>query len=303
MQQTNNIVKQTTTYTFKYGSDTDSIDLNTLLLSQIHFTTVLNEVKKKVAGDTDLAIKIRPLSKGSVPFDIILNVSWFHSLIEPAAVVLGIPTSIISAYVGIIQLRKWGKGRKMADIVIDGDKVYVRIGDERMEVDKIVYEISTQNAVVDKALTKGFEAIEKDEDVTNIELLDDKKKPLIKVERESFSSFTTPNESFSELTQTDPTRQEALTIFKVIFDKGYKWQFYLNGRKISASMPDAFMDSIKKGERFGYGDTLVVDLQIEKVFDKELNIFIEKDFKILNVVKHTPRPQQNNLFGNEEVIT
>ncbi len=34
------LMKESTRYTFKYNSDSDSIDLNTLLTSQIHFSTI-----------------------------------------------------------------------------------------------------------------------------------------------------------------------------------------------------------------------------------------------------------------------
>ena len=62
-------LKPTTTYTFKYESADDSIDLNTLLLSQIHFSTILGEIKNTIASDSDLSIKIN-----SSPFNIYLDV-------------------------------------------------------------------------------------------------------------------------------------------------------------------------------------------------------------------------------------
>jgi len=87
-----------------------------------------------------------------------------------------------------------------------------------------------------------------------------------------------------------------LTIFKVVFDKGYyKWQFYMQGRKISATIPNAFMERINTGERFAKGDTLVVELEVEKTYDKTLDIYIEKDFKILNVIDHIPRADQGTI--------
>lgn len=285
---------QSSRYTFKYNSDNDSIDLDTLLISQIHFGTVLSEIKNEVAGNAALSIKIRPLEKGSVPFDIILNVAWIRTLISPETIAYA--SGIISILVGLFQIRLWLKGEKPTQIDVDGDKVTIKKGDVVFTIDRRTYLLYERNATIDLAIKKAFEAIEKDDDVTGIELQDENKKRLIEVPRENFEDFIKPNEIFESLTQKEPVRQEVLTVYKVVFDKGHKWQFFLNGRKISATIPNAYMDRLKAGERFGMGDTLVVNLEIEKVYDKALDIFIDKEYRIIDVIKHTPRPKQSNLF-------
>lgn len=299
MPEQPNLLKQSTTYTFKYNSDSDSIDLNTLLLSQIHFSTILNEIKNEVARDSDLSIKIRPLEKGSVPFDFILNVSWLHNLFTPEIVAYA--SGIVSTLVGLFQLKIWLMGEKPTRIEISGDKVIIYKGETQIIVDRHVYNLYDKNATVDIALKKGFEAIEKEEEITGIEIQDSNKEPILIVPRQEFEGFTIPNKNFETLTQTEPARQETLTIIKVVFEKGFKWQFYQsNGRKINASIDDEnFMARINSGEQFAKGDSMVVELQVEKVFDKTVNIFVEKDFKITKVISHTPRqepPTKNNLF-------
>lgn len=300
MPEQANRVKQTTTYTFKYGGESDSMDLNTLLLSQMHFSWILGEVKNEIAKDSDLSIKIKPLQKGSIPFDFILNVSLFDSLFTPLAVYTGIPASIITIWVGIVQLRKWSRGKKYTKITMLGEgKIMVTIGDREFEVNEIAYKLA-QNPVIDRALTKGFDAIEKDENIENIEVIDEHKTPLLTVSRAEFVNFIEPNENFEERIQKE-SKQEELTIFKVVFDKGYKWQFYdKNGRKISAIVQDdAFMERINKGEAFSKGDTIIAEMEVEKLFDESLNIFVENSYKINRVISHTPRgskPNQPDLF-------
>lgn len=286
-------MKESTRYTFKYHSDSDSIDLNTLLTSQIHFGTILSEIKNEIAGDTDLSIRIKPLEKGNVPFDIILNVSWLKQLLQPDNIAYA--SGIITVLVGLFQIRMWLKGEKPTSIEIEDEKIIIKKGDLVLTVPKKTYLIYERNTTIDIAMKKGFEAIEKDEEVTSIEIQDEKKVPLITVPRENFEDFISPNELFESLVKKEPVRQETLTIFKVVFDKGYKWQFYMNGRKISASIPDNFMDRIDKGERFAKGDTLVAEVEVEKVYDKTLDIYVEKDFKILNVIEHKPRAEQGKL--------
>ena len=294
-------MKQVFTYTFKYESDSDSIDLNTLLLSQIHFGTILNEIKAEIAPDTDLKIKIKPLAKGSVPFDIILDLSWLDSLFKTLNENKDTVALIVSTLLNLILIRKELKGRKPVNVEVKDDKVIITTEDTSIEVSRKVYEISQKNATIDVAMKKAFEAIDNDEDVSGIKILDDKKTPLLELPREDFPKLTTPNEVFEAETRTEPSRREALTIFKVVFDKGYKWQFYLGGRKISASInDDAFMERINAGERFAKGDTLVVELEANKVYDKSMDIFIEKDFTVTKVISHTPRPQQDKLFNKSD---
>ena len=287
---------QTNSYTFKYNSDEDSNDLNTLLLSQIHFSTILNEIKAEVASDADLTIKIKPLSKGSVPFDINLVVSYLENLLSHSNV--DYAGSIITILTGLIGFRIWLKGKKPDLIEINDDKVTITKGDTKIVINRDTYRIAENNEVVDKALQKGFDAIEKDESITGVDILDNNKKPLITIPREDFSFITSKNEQFETITETETPKQERLTIFKIIFDKGYKWQFYLNGRKITATVSDDnFMERVNKGERFAKGDILVVDLEKHKVFDKTMDIFIEKDFKVLKVIEHIPRPREDNQTG------
>jgi len=297
-------LKQSVTYTFQYDTDFEAIDLNTLLLSQIHFSTVLNEIKNEVAPDSNLSIKIKPLEKGSVPFDIILDVSFWENLFSQTNVanLIGYASGIVTVLVGVIQIRKDLKGKKPKKIEIKNDKVIITSDDVTIEVDRKAYEIYEKNPVIDQALRKSFKAIEEDEGVSGIKILDKNKNPLVNIPRSSFDDLTEPNEIFEEQVVKDDLKRESLTVIKLVFEKGYKWQFYMkSGRKISAYVKDDnFMKIIDKGERFAKGDTLIVDLEIEKVFDKDLGIFVDSDYNVTKVVQHIPRAEQTNLFGDGE---
>ena len=169
-----------------------------------------------------------------------------------------------------------------------------------VEVDPTVYRIHENNVVVDQALKKAFEAIDNDDDVTGITLLNEAKQSLIEIPREDFDDMIAPNEMFESATRTEPVKNQNLTIFKVVFDTGYKWQFYLDGRKITASIKDEqFMARVHNGERFAKGDVLVVDIEVQKVYDKTLDLYVDKDFIIYHVHQHIPRGQQGRLPFDE----
>lgn len=287
-------------YTFKYQSDENSIDLNTLLLSQIHFSTILNELKNEVAPDIDLSIKIRPLEKGSVPFDIILNVSWIEGIFNAHQTIvhcIELGSAIVGGLVSLIQLKIWLKGEKPTNVITNNNNTVTIIQNNiQINVTKEVYDIYTSNSTVDRSMKKAFEAIESDEQVTGIEILNEQKQSLVAVAREDFDNLSMDNTFLEEVTEVSNISNQALTLLKVVFDKGYKWQFYLESRKINASIKDAdFMDRVTNGEQFAKGDVLIVDLEIRKVLDKSIDIYIEKDFSITKVNKHIARAQQARL--------
>ena len=167
-------------------------------------------------------------------------------------------------------------------------------------MDRAAYQIYENNVVVDQALKKAFEAIESDEDVTGISLLDETKQPLIEIPREEFGDMTIANQLFESITRTELVNRQNLIIFKVVFDTGYKWQFYLEGRKVTASIKDeTFMARVHNGERFAKGDVLVVDMEVQKLYDKTFDLYVDKDFIVLHVYQHIPRAQQGNLPFND----
>jgi hypothetical protein len=300
-QEPNKELKQTTTYTFQYDSDLSVIDLNTLLVSQIHFSALLNEIKSAVAPDSNLSIKIKPLKEGSVPFDIILDLTWLESLFTTGGLVLNYAGQIIGTLVGIIELRKFLKGKKPDKIEIKDDKVIIHLDGVSIEIDKKTYNTYEKKPIIDQSLKKAFEVIEKDENVDGIKIKDDKEKVLVNVPRNEFVEFTEPNEIFDDISYKEDITNQALTVNKLVFEKGYKWQFYLNGRKISAYVKDdEFMDRIDKGEKFAKGDTLITNIEVDKIFDETLDIYVDNEYTVTKILKHIPRGEQIKLFGNEQ---
>ena len=74
----------------------------------------------------------------------------------------------------------------------------------------------------------------------------------------------------------------------------------MEGRKISASIEDtAFMERVNRGERFAKGDKLEVDMEVVKVYEPTLDMYVEKDFKIISVLNHTARPENTDLFRQD----
>jgi len=81
------------------------------------------------------------------------------------------------------------------------------------------------------------------------------------------------------------------------FNRNQKWEFYFEGNKISAKITDdtEFLKRIDSGEQFAKGDSLEVEIEIRQEFDKSVNTFVNKSYKINRVIRHIPRPPQSRL--------
>ena len=136
-----------------------------------------------------------------------------------------------------------------------------------------------------------------DQAIEKFELYDDNNELVFESNKCDFDSIAYPAVLPEE--DTKKSEEEAtLTIFKVVFEKGYKWAFVYRGIKISASITDeSFFQKIDEGVKFSKGDRLLVDLEIIKVFDKTIQAYVNKEYKIVKVTQHVPRGNQTKLFN------
>ena len=90
-----------------------------------------------------------------------------------------------------------------------------------------------------------------------------------------------------------------ILIIRPSFSKDLKWDFIYEGQQISAKMDDEEMIKIiDNGEQFSKGDYMLVDLEITKFYDSDLDVhLINKDsYKILKYKEHIISPKQSKLF-------
>lgn len=89
--------------------------------------------------------------------------------------------------------------------------------------------------------------------------------------------------------------------FDVAPKKNTTFTFYYDGMPISARIQDKqFLDKILKGEKFGNGDSLVVDLEVSKNYDDNYDTYIVNKYSILKVKEIQRRgecPPQTKLFS------
>ena len=282
-------------YTFKYGSEHNHIDLDTLITSQNHFSQALQEAKNIISPQSEFKIKVRALNPGSFQIDLMMNTMMIDpmtlwSIVEGAGVVLGL-------VVGVKELIIWLKGEKPEKVDKKGDVTIIHIDNRKIEVKTEIYNQYNTNVKLTQEIVKTYEVIDNDEDIDGVEIINDEGKEIFRADKTGIGYLSSGSYVPTLNSKTEIEKDVNLRVFKIVFGKGYKWEFYKKGRKIFAKIEDdTFMDQVDTGKPFAKGDILVSDIEITYKFDKGINDFVEHSFVLKKVKKHIPRNQQTELF-------
>lgn len=143
------------------------------------------------------------------------------------------------------------------------------------------------------AVAKEFETLEADKSVKSFEILDKNDNELVTINQEEFYAISDVEE-FNEKNENIKVENDAkLNIISLDLELKKKWDFFFNGNRISAKIKDsAFAEAIEKGERFGMGDSLTVEMDIKQEYDPSVDTFVNKSYIVTKILDHTIRPKQ-----------
>ncbi len=293
-----------TDFKIKFDGEQHQIDANVLINNLIHTTSIIQEINRELHSGKTIDIKIKALQKGSFLIHIDLVETTFDTLknlltrenIETAGAIIG-------GFVGLIELKKFLKGNEIKSKLESGDKI--KIENEKGQVifiENFVYNVYENNTIVKDALSQSFETLENDSSITGYEITDGNEKPLVRVDREDFEFLSLKSEKLNK-DEKLLTQSASLNIVKLSFDNKLKWEFYFKGNKITAKVEDPnFQKRIDNGESFSKGDMLEVEIEIKQKFDKTVNTFINKSYKINRIINHIKReePPKFNFDTSED---
>lgn len=280
----------------KYNVPEHSIDINTLANSLSAFSDMVYETSRALGNKNEVSVNVIAHKPGSFQVDI--------NLLLPLAVTtlfkkenLSCLANLIKVLETLFKLRKFSKGKRLKAVKKVGDKVVAKNHkNETTTVNNYIFNIYSQNTNINTSLTRNFDTLKNDPNIASFE-----------VHKDGALAFSAAKTDFSEMSSPEHLREDAdenvaykngarLHITKAVFTKDYKWGFYYDGQKIHANVQDkAFLKSIEDGKKFSKGDVLIVDLEIDKVFNKSVNTFIDKAYRVVKVVNHIANPEQENL--------
>lgn len=285
----------------KFDGQTHMIEANTFINSLIHFTTVVQEVNKELDPDKKVEVKIKANKEGSFIVDIVIQAQsaletvkglFSNDNVQYAA---GLVTVLGSVY----GVAKFLGGKKPND-VITADENTLKIENNNGTVNNFDLRganIYLGNRTIRDAISKEFSTLENDESVTGFELLDNNDEPLVVIPRTSFYEIADDDtNTIDKNERVLPMSGVMLNIVALDLELKKKWDFYYEGNKISARVKDdTFRELINKGERFGKGDSLKVDMDIKQEFDDSVNAFVNKGYTVTKIHGHFQKPPQGTL--------
>lgn len=280
-----------------FGGDLHEIDADLLIESLVNYSLITQETVAYLSPGAQVNIKIKALKQGS--FKVLLDLIAQNGVFT--AENIGIAAGIVTIVGGLYKFKKWiAKNGKPESVRPIGEhNIEVSNNRGRITINNNVYNIYQENSKVREKLRDTFLRLKENKDITGFSIRDVVDgKDIFSVEKEDFSLLASSNDEVEQRKQKVIQEKQELIVFKIVFQDKYKWEFVYQGRKISASIKDNdFFNKIEKGAiAFRSGDRLIVDLEIEQIFNEAVNSFINSgSYYILKVAEHIPRAPVSQL--------
>lgn len=293
-------------FKLKFDGELNEVDASTLGYSLLNVTNLVQEINQELATGQKIEIKVKAHQPGSFIVHLTLDPAQASPLmdwltpdnIETAAKAAG---AIIATLGALFGLRKKLKGEPPKEVVQKGDDVQIQTRDgNTVIVDQRTYNAYFNNPKVNEALSKTFKTLEGDPSIEGFEITDSKEVSLFDARREEFPAMALTS-SVPQAQTKSIVQQASLYIVKPSFERNLKWDVVFAGNRVPVSMNDeSFLNSIDRGERFGKGDILEVEFQIDQILDPDINTYINKSYQINRVIAHIPRAEQTSLNFQDE---
>lgn len=277
-----------------FGTQPHEIDAKTLLESFGAFETALMGISKHGHPEARLSIKVKPFQNGSFEVPIEVHQILLATGLTLSSIDWASAKETVKIFLEIIKLKLELKGKEPKVVSKNGHTVEIQNNSQStIFVDQRAVNIYVKDSNVGEAISRGFKALETDKEVQSFTVLNKQRDKLLEIQKDSFGYLSAPTKEMADSAHKE-IEQLHLPIFKVVFDAGYKWEFFYRGaKKIAATIADEdFLKRVEKGERFGRGDTLIVDLEIVKKPDEKSHILINKSYKITRVYDIQRRAEQ-----------
>jgi len=262
--------------------------------SSSRFVELIQETTREIYPKNKIDVIIKSTGKGSFLVDLNLTLDAlqkFASLFKDQISI----DRIIEVSFALILLKRFLKGKAPEKVEENEGKVTVYLNNSRITIVKDAYIIAKTNAKVDEAIAKMAKPIVEDEKIEGIELWKEKK-PVVKIAKSEIPYLTATNPLLTEEKRIIRYERQIVHPIKVVFVPGRKWEFTWKEEKISAFIKDeAFYKRL--GEfSFKEGTKMVVDLEIEQVFDHDIQSYVNREYFITKVHEVIDPPKLPSLF-------
>ncbi|MDO8260714.1 MAG: hypothetical protein Q7T50_04440 [Candidatus Magasanikbacteria bacterium] len=276
----------------KFGGDLHEIDVDLLIGSLINYSSVTQETAAYLSPGIKVDIKIKAPKQGS--FIVLLNLVAQNAGDLFTTENATLAANIVNIVAGLYGLKKWitKNGKPETVKIIENDNIEISNKNGNITISNNVYNIYQENPRIRENLRNTFARLKEKEEIDDFSIRDvDLNKDIFRVDKVDFSALSSSDDEIPQRRQNAIKEKQELSVFKIVFKENYKWEFFYLGSKIYASLKDeSFFKKIEKGEiAFRSGDKLIVDLEIEQIFNEAANTFVNDAYNISRVIEHIPR--------------
>lgn len=285
------------TFVIHFGSEHQRINAYTLASALVGFADAAKAANAAINPGYEIEVVVEALTEGSFKATVSAIYNETKNLFSSEPV-KAITYSIIGAFIYQHTLAP----DQTINIQTSDTEVIIEQGNTKIIVPKDVHEAIKEvdkSPQFKKGISDAMRAIEEDAQVTYLAFSNDpsSKEPTVPVPRERFALLTTesdkPEEDNRELIElTD------LQIMRAILERSNKmWQFGWNGIRISAPISDdRFYDKFFSHRiTIAPGDVLRVKLKIRQTLNRDLGIYLNNSYEIIEVMDHIKRNHQMQL--------
>lgn len=265
-----------------------SIDANTLINMLTHYVTISERTNELVGdGVYKSDIKVKALKEGSFEISFEVVTTWLGDLFKGKDV--SHAAAVVTCVRGVLELFKILKGKKATK-------------EEAKTIINNHYEVKAETIVsvyndpiTREAVRRSFDTAKNDENVKGVTIIaNGKKSPTIT--EEEFGDLVIPPDDPMPEDKVITNENAILSIVSLSFSKGDDWRFVYEGNTIKTKLADGgLQDAIDRGMAFAKGDALAVRLEIKQKWDGGYNTYVNKSYKVIEVIKHIPRPTQERF--------
>ncbi len=292
--------KETGSFKITFGGEIETLNSDILIANLLSTTRIVQEINESISsGKEQINISIEPFARGSfiIGYTIVhlAFVSGFVNLI--AAGGTSYVKTIFDIFVDLHKIKNFLGGKKAQEVINQGTQVTIKDNHGTINFfGSTAFDLYKNNPVISENMNKSFRGLQKNEKIENLQLKDHEDKLALTIERKEFNKLYAPNEYIEESKRVKYDENANLIIFKIVWERGYKWAFIYHERRISALITDEeFYARIVQSDSFREGDYFEGRLKITQAFDFKINAFIDEDYAVTNIWKHVPAMHQQNI--------
>lgn len=278
---------QLTNFYVTYIGEEDYIDYETFINSLESLSTMIKEINDVLSVEYHykgtIKFGISRINKGSI--DVLFLLKEF---VIPLITYDNVKTAlnILNILIEYLKLKKFldGKQPKNKEIGAHETKVINIYGDTYNCQNSTFNFIS--NEKMDEATRRKFAALDEDNSIRAVKICDKDHKELFVAERKDFPIYRQPVEFVDEKIKRE-VKEAKLKVIRISFENRYKSNFVYDSKIIFADINDENFYKDRNMVKFGYNDILHVELEIIKEYDDKLKMYVDKNYIIRKIFKHT----------------